>query len=312
MRIGDVSRITSGHTFRGKVEHDPHGNCLVIQMKDIDREVFSVKDTCHRTFKQAIPPSQHLKMGDVLFLAKGESNFAVVYDKEIPAVASSVFLVLRSNQQKVAPEYLAWYLNQEPSQKLLGKIKEGTSVTNISKAALESFEIKLPSLFVQIRLTNLYKLWQIEKAKTLEMIKAKDTFYNNLVMMEIEKEQDVEPFTDRFSDWAGYWHLSNYYIAQFQLNEPFVLKGHERPEKEVYGIIVGMEHGSREVSMEDGSLTKYNSVKAWNVIELVNLRFWNEGPIDEKKKEAIVNVIPHHLVERIEMIDRTEKNISKK
>ncbi len=91
-----------------------------------------------------------LKTGDILFAAKGNKNFAVMFDNRIGnAVASSTFLILRIINQysdKILPEYLAWWLNNSVSQKLLKNFAIGSALPSISKAVLQELEIYIPDL----------------------------------------------------------------------------------------------------------------------------------------------------------------------
>jgi hypothetical protein len=298
------TEIFSGHTFRERIVDDPNGDCHVIQISNLDSNYTKIEKNPHKIKSSSISEKQFLKKGDVLFCAKGNNNFAFVFDKDYCAVAVSLFFVIRPDQEKVSPQYLAWFINQSATQSTLDSRKEGTSVTNISKKSLEDLEIKVPSLLTQNKLVNLYRLWQVEKSKTIEMIMQKEVYFNNLVLTEIEREHEVEPFTDEYGDWIGYETLSNYYIADMRFKESVYVKGKSEPVKQLYGIIVDITTYNRTVDMGGGSTRGYNAVKDWNVVEFKNLRKWNEGPNTKEKKDEILNVIPHSLIESITMVDR--------
>lgn len=89
-----------------------------------------------------------LNEGDILFTSKGANLGAVVISQmSNPAVASSMFLVLRDiDKNVVLPEYVAWYLNHPRTQKfLLGSMK-GTSLLSITKDDIGNLEIPVPSV----------------------------------------------------------------------------------------------------------------------------------------------------------------------
>ena len=116
--------------------------------------------TLHPELKtEGISDKHILKEGDVLFAAKGTKNFAAVYEKHNePAVASTSFFVLRSTDNKVLPEYIAWFLNHAITQNYLKDKARGTSIPSIRKSVLEDLEILIPSLQKQrliIRLSEL-------------------------------------------------------------------------------------------------------------------------------------------------------------
>lgn len=302
--------IFSGHTFRSGVINDPEGDCAVIQMSSFDSSYATITKSLQKVKSNSVSEKHFLKPGDILFCAKGNNNFAFVFNEEYCAIAVSLFFVIRPDKEKISPQYLAWYINQEATQGELHSAKEGTSVSNISKKSLEELEIKVPSLFTQNKLVNLFKLWQVEKMKTMELVKEKDKFYNNMVLTEIEKEHEVPPFTDEYGQWMGYWLLSNHYIAHMKFRESIILKGNPQPVKELHAIITNVEQYYREIKHPNGSSQGYSAVKEWRVFKFskTNLDISNGyTPIPAPYKnveEAIIDTIPHSLIESITMVDR--------
>lgn len=88
----------------------------------------------------------YLQAGDILLATKGTDHAAVLYDcKYAPAIASSVFTVLRiKDQNLVLPAYLQWYLNHPHTQKQLSSAAKGTSMPLITRDIIE--ELHLPML----------------------------------------------------------------------------------------------------------------------------------------------------------------------
>ncbi len=112
-----------------------------------------------------VPEKHLLKDGDVLFAAKGTKNFAAVFEHHNePAVASTSFFVIRMNDSKVLPAYLAWFLNNPGTQQLLKGQAIGTSIPSISKQVLEDLEIPVPAIETQNAILQITKLRNKEKA----------------------------------------------------------------------------------------------------------------------------------------------------
>jgi restriction endonuclease S subunit len=100
-----------------------------------------------------------LQEGDVLFAAKGNKNFAAVYENHnAPAVASTSFFVIKIKDRKVLPEYMAWFLNNQSTQTLLKGQATGTAMPSISKQVLENLEIPIPSIQTQKVILQISKL----------------------------------------------------------------------------------------------------------------------------------------------------------
>jgi len=179
-KLTKVAAIFSGQTFRKKVQNDPDGTVWVIQMKDLNDEYTGLKDLPHAVQESEISKNQILKKGDILFLAKGRNNPAIIYNYDQPAVAVSLFFVIRPNDL-VQPEYLSWYLNRAQSQGYFNSMKEGALVGNIKKSVLENLEIELPSTEVQQNVANLYGLSQREEKISNELVEIRKDYIDNLL-----------------------------------------------------------------------------------------------------------------------------------
>ncbi len=104
-----------------------------------------------------------LKEGDILIAVKGYDHFAVMYSGEMgQAVASTVFMVIRSITNNVLPQYLAWYLNHPNTQSYLKTVSKGSNLPSISIGDVEEIEVPIPSLEVQRNVLHLHDLHQQE------------------------------------------------------------------------------------------------------------------------------------------------------
>lgn len=119
-----------------------------------------------------------LKPGDVLFSAKGFRNFATVYEEgNLPAIASTSFLVITIGDGGIDPEYLSMILNSSRGQEYLKGMAKGTSIPAIGKSQLEEFELVILPLEIQQKLVTLSKLkivetnliFDIERLKKLKL-----------------------------------------------------------------------------------------------------------------------------------------------
>ena len=121
----------------------------------------------------------YLTKGDVVILSKGHHGFgAHTYQADkSPAVASSVFLVLRDMAFNVLPEYIAWYVNLESTQEELKSYSRGTALPSINKKILGDLEIEVPSQRIQKLIVELdslkkqesYLLKKLDELKSTEL-----------------------------------------------------------------------------------------------------------------------------------------------
>ena len=185
--LSEIASIATGQTFRHKVTNDmKKGRVLAIQIKDISTDFFNINGVPHKVKAEDISQKQLLQKGDVLFLAKGNTNKAVVFNLEEPAVAVSFFFVIRPNQAVVDASYLAWCLNQRETQAIIQRQKEGSLVGSVKKSVLEDLEITLPDISTQKTIANIDRLQRQMQQKTIELLQLQQHLIENQLIQYIQ------------------------------------------------------------------------------------------------------------------------------
>jgi restriction endonuclease S subunit len=167
MKLSHLATLASGINQK----RHPQGNVYYLQARD-----FIENDLLDSNLKPSIVgypklESHYLQKGDVLILSKGHHGFnAFVYNEhKAPAVASSIFLVLKKINPKIIPEFLVWYVNLESTQQQLIGSSRGSALPSINKKILSELVIPVPELQMQKDIIALSKLKQ-EESKLIEQI----------------------------------------------------------------------------------------------------------------------------------------------
>lgn len=179
LKLGTIADVQLGYQHREKVSHIEHGSHRLIQGKDIVRSEDLTDDLDDQTgwrvltqeLDQVTPKGDasryRIQPGDLLFVSRGTTNIAVPlvepfikpmplhWDTLIPAY---VFYILRPDRQRVLPEYLAWFINQPPTQAYLARHSRGTLVKLLPKGVFEELELPLPPLEKQQIIVELERL----------------------------------------------------------------------------------------------------------------------------------------------------------
>ena len=103
--LKDIAKIEIGRTFRQKIEGEPNGDCMVIQVKDISVENLSIQNTGIFIASQSIASHHLLQTNDILFIAKGNHNNAVQYQFKQKATAVSLFFIILSISSLISTQY---------------------------------------------------------------------------------------------------------------------------------------------------------------------------------------------------------------
>jgi len=172
MKLRNICKIDIrlGYALRSKVEQVPDGNMLFIQLKDITADgVFNPSDV-YRIQKDDYKPDQLIERCDVLFKSRGWHNSAAAVCEELtPAMAAFPLMVIRVDQNKADPRYVAWWINQRPAQKYFEQQATGSSLRLINRNVVAELEIQLPSLKRQKQIAELADLAREEHEKAVRL-----------------------------------------------------------------------------------------------------------------------------------------------
>ena len=127
--------------------------------------------------------SHLLLEGDIVFAAKGMSNFGVVYKEEMgKAVASSSFLIIRiADCNVVLSDYLCWILNREDTLAFFKTNAAGSSIPSISKTLIEEYVVDVPPINVQKQIVEVAQLQQRE----LQLYQSIATLHSKLIQKQL-------------------------------------------------------------------------------------------------------------------------------
>ena len=170
--LKQLANITVGYPFRGRVPEVIGGDVCVIQMKDVSLAGIDWSGCIKTELKGKRSPGW-LQENDILFIARGSRNHAALVDdhaKQKPIVAAPHFYVLQCNTQSILPEYLAWFINQAPSQRYFQREAEGSVTKSIRRSILEALPIAIPSLDKQQSIVKLAQTVSKERQLMQQLI----------------------------------------------------------------------------------------------------------------------------------------------
>lgn len=180
--------ISSGFSFRNKIENDEKGDLLVIQMKDLLDGYSAIGNNLTKVSSELIGRSYSLEKGDVLFIAKGSNNYSLEFDLNLPnVIASSAFFVLRPDPATILPGYLAWYINQTDAQRYIKQNTAGTYIPNINIGTVENMSIEIPSMEIQRKIVAIDQLRRRERLLHDEITKKNDVVIRAVLSQLLKK-----------------------------------------------------------------------------------------------------------------------------
>ena len=187
-KLSTLAEVAIGYQHRERVLDAAHGTHLMIQARDVTYLDTPENDlsgwrlqtaNLDRVTPRGDASRYRIEPGDVLFVSRGASNIAVPlvapfvepmpqnWDELIPAY---IFYILRPDRSRILPEYLAWFINQPPSQAYLARHSRGSLVKLLPKAVFEELEVSLPPIEVQQKITELDRLRAHEESLLRRLI----------------------------------------------------------------------------------------------------------------------------------------------
>ncbi|WP_455586941.1 restriction endonuclease subunit S [Bacteroides sp.] len=169
-RISDIAHIQSGIYCKPV----PKGDVYYLQVKDFNANGEMANNLVPTVKNDRNLHKHFLQKGDLLFAAKGTSNFCVIYNGDFEyAIASSSLFAIKLTTDLVDPEFLCWYLNSSDVLERLKASAVGTSTPSITKSVIAAVELKIPPLEKQKLIISISNLQKKEKELYLSIIEKK-------------------------------------------------------------------------------------------------------------------------------------------
>lgn len=161
--INDIAEVRMGFHFRGRVQEEPDGNALVLQIRDVDE---TGRFDPESLTPMDIPNLENhaLSFQDIVFLARGARRYAFLFNEPRYGniVPAGYFMVIRPKSEQVRPAYLAWAMSQNAFQAKVNAASSGTAVPQITKSNLITLEIDVPDIATQEQIAAIDSLMQRE------------------------------------------------------------------------------------------------------------------------------------------------------
>lgn len=179
--------VQSGYFAKMALE----GDLVYLQGRHFDEDGGLSRSLHPELSSKEVPEKHILRPNDVLFAAKGTKTFAILFEKHNPpAVASTTFLVLRSINDMVVPEFLVWFLNLQQTKEILRKETVGSAMPSITKEMLEELDIPFLPLKTQLLIIRLAFLDKKQISLKSQIHNLKQKLSNQVINNLIYKNHD--------------------------------------------------------------------------------------------------------------------------
>lgn len=203
-KLSDCASISSGLSFRSRVETEPDGSIFVIQARDIaDNGTISLESAAK---VNRVPGSigALLQDRDVLLQPRGASlSVGLLRTDETQVVAAAPLISIRCHHTVLLPEFLIHYLQMSVPQDILRSAATGTYIPQIPRTAIENLPLDLPDLPTQRKLVELAQMERREADLSARLHKMRGQLFELAVRQLSLKDRGRETAAGPHSDSAG-------------------------------------------------------------------------------------------------------------
>lgn len=159
-----VASIQVGYQAKTMIKERARGTHRLIQSKDFDSFHRLRSENLTTFFPERKPETYSVRKGDVLFQARGVVHFAYCIEDDLKdTLAAGSFYILRTKNENLLPQYLAWWLNQSKAQAYFQSQARGAGMSFISKSTLSRLQVQIPPLSVQKKVVKMVTLAKHEQ-----------------------------------------------------------------------------------------------------------------------------------------------------
>lgn len=170
-KLSSVSDIFVGYSPRTSLSLSINKGIPIVTLRDVSLEELSIKLELPKTDEFKGENRYFLLHDDILLSIRGSRNTALLYDRTTrpePTIASGAFAVIRPHPTILDSKYLIWLLNLPETQDYFRRASVGTTVQNLPLNAIKNLNVKIPDLYKQQLIGQIFYLHLQEKLATIQ------------------------------------------------------------------------------------------------------------------------------------------------
>lgn len=194
MHLGDIAEIKTGLVLtrkKAEVGFETKATYKLLSLKNISEDGMIISDSFEEFVSNDYLDDHYFtEEGDVL-MRLSHPYTAVYIDKEHSGLlVPSYFVIIKVNQAKILPQYLAWFLNTPTAKHQLEKEQAGSRIPGTNKKAISNLSILHSPISKQKALIKLYQLHQREKTLYMKLLQEKELYFQGITQQLLGGKKD--------------------------------------------------------------------------------------------------------------------------
>ena len=192
MNIGDIADVNVGVVLnrkQAKYKSKSTTQYELFNLKIYEDRQNGIKIDYDKFISEEDLSSYLVKKNDLLLRLAFPLKVIIVDDELDGKLISNQYVSIRIDKNKYSPAFVKWYLESQDAEHQLEKYVVGTAIRTIPIVKVR--EIRLPDISIkkQKELSKLVESWDEQKRLYMNLIKDKESYYNDIIEMIIKKER---------------------------------------------------------------------------------------------------------------------------
>ena len=192
MDIGDIADVNVGVVLnrkQAKYKSKSTTQYELFNLKIYEDRQNGIKIDYDKFISEEDLSSYTVKKNDLLLRLAFPLKVIIVDDELDGKLISNQYVSIRIDKSKYSPAFVKWYLESQDAEHQLEKYIVGTAIRTIPIVKVR--EIRLPNISInkQKELSKIVESWEAQKRLYINLIKDKESYYNNIIEMIIKKER---------------------------------------------------------------------------------------------------------------------------
>lgn len=185
MRLGECATIRSGLVLarkESKPEAEMKFQYPLLTLRSIDARGYIERSEISAFEATEVLDADYLTRQREIIVRLSAPYTAVLIEKETEGmVVSSNFVIIRTHESKLLPEYLCWLLNTEKVRKNIFANTFSSMIATIKASYFVNLELSLPSVDRQRKIAAVCRLAQREIKLLRQLAEEKERYYGALL-----------------------------------------------------------------------------------------------------------------------------------
>lgn len=184
VQLGDIAKIKTGLVLsrkKAEINYNAKAKYKLITLKNItDNGLIDIDSYEEFVSNDELDNHYFTKEGDVLMRLSHPHTAVFIEKQHSGLLIPSYFAIIKVEQEKFFPEYIAWYLNSVIVKKELERSQSGSRIPSTNQNVLKTLPVVWITPLKQKALVELYNLHQKEKWLYKKLIEEKELLFQGI------------------------------------------------------------------------------------------------------------------------------------